>query len=191
MASDRLTEQQESPLLFQGLSARVVKETVIPGPEDQVYQQHPSNGLYFRHSGRLLTSEEDGEYTQRAISGYLKGRKLFELQRTGDITRQKPRIESPYRTNPVFCLDNPDDAGYEFMRWIDEEGLHQATPHNKDGAPVLLVVISWLGDAVLGDSFAKNPSSVDVRKIRSDELGDPALPIFEQAQKTYEQISST
>lgn len=146
--------------------------------------------MFFRHSGRLLTSEADGEYFQRAISGLFKDGKLFELQRTGSVTRQRSRTERTNRTNPVFCLDNPANADYEFIRWIDKKGLHQATPHNKDGKPVLMVVISWLGDASIDKSFARDPTSVKPEKIRSDELGDPALPLFEQAQTAYEQISS-
>lgn len=190
MSQEAVIGQQGSPLLFYSLSERVVRETAIPGPDDQVYKQAPCNGLYFRHSGRLLTSEADGDYAQRAISGYNKDKTLFEIQRTGSIARQRPRIERTKRTNPVFCLDNPTNADYEFIRWIDEEGLHQATPHNKDGTPVLMVVISWLGDTLLGSSFARDPASVEVRKARSDELGDPALPLFEQAQNAYELISS-
>ena len=184
----QIDEQHKSAVEFQNLSSRVVHNTQIPGPETQVYEQDPVNGLYYRHSGRLLTSQPEGDFIRRARSGF-KTRELFELQRSGQVSRQaSTRMVTPRRINPVYRLDLPEDCRYVAIRWVDEEGLHEAIPQNKNGMPVSVSVISWLGDTVMSNVFSKNPSDVYDRKTKSAESDDPTLELFYKALRAYRHI---
>src|SRR3989344_1484680 len=155
-----------SAVEFLGLSEQVITATLIPEPSIQVYQQEPENGLFYRRSGRLLTSQKGGGFVDRARSGLNDG-ELFELQRAGSVTRQRPHIEIPGRVNPVHCLDPPQTLGYISINWIDESGMHNALPVDNKNLLAGVTVISWLEETVMGDGFAKDPFSTYDAKTRS------------------------
>lgn len=172
---------------FQTLSLQVIAETAVPASDMQVYEQEPTNGLFYRHSGRLLTSQDKGGYVERARAGHEIGA-LFELQRSGSVTRQTPRTVTERRINPVFDLDNPETRPYVAIRWVDEEGVHEAHPQRYDGNPTSVSILSWLGDRVHDDDFLTTTSSSYDRKIRSARIKDPALEFYDRALQAYQDI---
>lgn len=178
----------QSAIGFRAFSVKILGETVVPGPEEQVFAQEPINGLYFRFSGRLLTSQPKGNLVDRVRRGHKVGA-LFELQRAGNVSRQAPDIRTDRRTSPVFCLDDPSNPSFAAIRWIDKEGFHQAIPDDYEGRPMNLSVQTWLGDRVTSAAFAENPSGSWNRKITSDESADPALMLLYSAQCAYKTIS--
>lgn len=182
-----LIDAHPSAVKFNELGAQVIGETVIPGPETQVYLQVPANGLYYRHSGRLLTSEEKGDLVERARNGFNLGA-FFELQRVGKVTRQSPNIVTRRWTNPVHSLETPAVAGLVAIRWIDGDTLHHAIPRNQERAPVSVTVQSWSKDTVLGSDFAHNPSGTCNSKIQSAAPEDPALAFMESALRAYRSL---
>lgn len=184
-----LGEAHHSAVKFIELGALVISETVIPDPETQVYQQTPVNGLYFRQSGRLLTSEKEGDLVERASKGFKLGA-FFELQRVGKVRRQSPNIVNNRKTNPVYSQETPTAVSLVAIRWIDEETLHHAIPTYQERVPVAVTAQSWTKDTVFGDAFANNPSGTCNIKIQSAAAEDPALAFIESALRAYRAIRS-
>lgn len=182
-----LTAVHPSALEFHNLGGRVIGETAVPGPEVQVYQQVPANGLYYRRSGRLLTPQASGGFVERARAGYNQGA-WFELQRTGAVLRQAPDIETRRRINPVHVIDGSLRPSFVAIRWVDEEGVHQAIPQNEESSPLSVTVQSWLGDRVMQQAFSSDPSGSVDRRVKSAEPEDPALSLYQAALRAYEII---
>lgn len=187
---DLAVSPHPSALEFQGLAEHVVATTPVPGPETQVYEQEPDNGLYYRKSGRLLTSESHGELIDRARSGADAG-VLFELQRRGSVARGAASILTRRRVNPVHQLDEIMQNNFVSIRWIDEEGMHEAIPTYQNGQPRTIAVLSWIGDTIRGRDFAHNPSAATDRKVRSVDTEDPAVELFERAATAYRKIRAS
>lgn len=178
-----------SAVKFGGLSKRAVNEAEIPRGDVQEYQQDPSNGLYYRKSGRLISSQHEGDFIERARAGIEAG-VLFELVRVGRVVQQKPPVDIATRENPVFVLDTPDKADFQTMVWVDGEGLHQARPYNEEDRITRgIVVVSWVGDDIMGDEFAERSASVSSSKIRSaHQIDDPVLSFYAGALQAYETV---
>lgn len=169
------------------LSDRIVDDTKIPDADKQVYEQEPPNGLFYRRSGRLLTSQASGNLVDRVRATY-GSRSLFEVQRIGAVERQRSSVETARRINPVHCLASPGAYGYVAMRWMDEEGLHEAIPQNQSGLALSVAVLSWLGTTVLENPFQSDPMGSYDRKIKSNAPEDPALALCTSALSAYQKL---
>jgi hypothetical protein len=183
------TGAHPSAIKFNELGVQVIGETAIPGPDIQVYQQVPTNGLYSRQSGRLLTSQDKGDFVERARKGFELG-VLFELQRAGKVTRNAASVVTDRWVNPVHSLRNDATGTLVAIRWIDEEGLHNAIPQNQDRVPFSVTVQSWSKDTVAGNDFAVNPSGECDSTVKSREIEDLALRFIESAIRAYEALKT-
>lgn len=174
---------------FRNFSGFAVDGTTVPGPEVQVHQQRPHNGLYFRKSGRLLTSEKEGDLVERVRAGLGKV-SFFELQRVGQVTRQEPLIATRRRINPVYCLANPRSSEFVAIRWVDEDGLHEAVPQNRVEhdvrLPLSVTVLSWLAATVVCSEFQADPTaSVDTKTHSTASAEDPMSGFLYRAMHAY------
>lgn len=188
--SEKSKQIHESATAFNDLSQLVVKETRVPGPEEQVYQQNPTNGLYFRKSGRLLTSQPEGSLQLR-VQRSLKVGHLFELQRIGSVSQQRPDIRRVSRSNPVHCLDVTNSTRFEVIRWLDEEGLHVADPQYDKRDPAFVTVLTWSPDTITDSQFLIDAAKSQYDDItRSDATDDPVLELAAHAVRAYETIAA-
>jgi len=178
-------EADPSAVGFHELTQLVVAETNIPDPDLQVYQQQPNNGLYYRSSGNLLSSQPEGNFYDRAMLGQ-KESQFFELKRKGAVQRLEPSVILHDRIHPVYGLVDPTDVRYVGISWLDEEGVHHVMPRERGDK---VTVLSWLGSSVAGQAFACDTTSSFDRKVQSDATEDPALEFCDRALKAYRQMT--
>lgn len=179
--------EHPSAVEFHELSRQVVGDTKVPGPDMQVSDQNPKNGLFYRESGRLLTSQNQGGLVVRMRAGVARGA-FFEIQRHGKVMRQESCLGIAKRTNPVHLLADLEDPRYVAMRWLGEEAVHEVIPVYEAGKPVKVTIGSWLLDNVLSDQFADDPTVARNTLVRSREINNLALAFYESALHAYQDL---
>ena len=176
---------------FQHLVELAVANVEIPPGDVQEYDQRPHYGLYYRSSGRVITSELEGRFQARAVAGVKKGT-FFELGRSGRVDPASPRIDRSDWKNPVHILKDPAATKYHSLTWVDESGLHRVFPNRRQTASEptdTITVHSWTPERVLTPAFWRDPSAGAASRVVSEATDDPVLPYFERAARAYKVLT--